>query len=92
MSAELAAAWAWIRLLGTHGTVAAAANAANVEAEARKRGFTDVVVFVQRPAAWPSSAAGDYYVRAVAGKAQTVDRHTSVFLGSVDVIDAWQGS
>lgn len=78
--------------LTLHGSASAAANVERVKAQAEKLGFRDVVVSKDAPIAdWPPMLSADYFVRGtfrgVASRGLPV--HTSVFLGSVDVVDAW---
>lgn len=80
----------YFAVLEANGTVSAAANAERVKAEAEKQGFRDVAVFTTRPESFPGRATSDYYVRATyQGAPRSLPRKTSVFLGSVVVVDAW---
>lgn len=76
----------------TNGSVNAAASVSKIGDFARKEGFSDVNVSEVKPQGWPSSAGGDYFLEGTyAGSApKTWERKTSVFLGSVVVLDAWE--
>lgn len=77
----------------TNGSVDAAANEARVKAKAEAEGFRDVVVSKgARIANWPGTIVGDYFVRATfVGKSpKSFPRHVGVFLGSVNLLDAWE--
>ncbi len=81
----------YFAVLETNGSVAAAANPDRIKAKAEEMGFRDVAVFTQRPQFFPGDVKGDYYVRAtyVNQQQQTLPVKTSVFLGSVVVLDAY---
>jgi hypothetical protein len=68
------------------------ADVDDVEAYARKQGFVDVVVLKERPAVWPVTDDGDFYVRATyaAATAKEFPRHEGGIAGSVDVSDVWR--
>jgi hypothetical protein len=72
-----------------------AANVASegqVVREAQNRGFTNVSVSKGKPVGWPGSMNGDWYVSALyAGGPKTQARTEGGILGSVDVVEVWQG-
>lgn len=78
--------------LVTHGAASALATDARVISEAQSRGFTNVSASKNKPAGWPGSANGDYYVSATySGAPKTQARTEGNFLGSVDVAEVWLG-
>lgn len=81
----------YFAVLEANGTVSAAANPDRVKAKAEELGFRDVAVFTERPPFFPGVTKGDYYVRGTYTLAdqKTLPPKTSVFLGSVVVLDAF---
>ncbi len=68
------------------------ASEGQVRAEAQKRGFVNVIASKGKPAGWPGAANGDWFVSATyAGAPRTQARSEGGFLGSVDVVEVWQG-
>ena len=76
----------------TKGSVSAGASASAVKSKAESEGFQDVVVKTDMPPGWPGSVRGEYYVDGIYNRnPRTFERKTNVFLGSVSIIDAWEG-
>jgi len=67
-----------------------AAGVSDVKRQAEKNGFQDVVVAKTKPAGWPGSVNGDYYVTATyAGGPASLAR--SYLGGEVSIKDVWEG-
>ena len=68
-----------------------AASTESVHSQATKAGFTNVTVDEGRkPAGWPGTRSGDYYVSAVySGAPKTMDR--SYLGGQVKIVEVWEG-
>jgi hypothetical protein len=78
--------------LVTHRVATSLATEDRVRTEAEKRGFIGVSVSKGKPPGWPGTASGDYYVSATyAGAPKSQPRTEGNFLGSVDVVEVWQG-
>lgn len=77
--------------LVTH-RLANAASVSQVIGEAQKRGFTNLSVSKDKPAGWPGTATGDYYVSGLySGPMKTQSRSEGNIAGSVDVVEVWMG-
>lgn len=73
-----------------NGMLSLAGNVTNVRKQAEGQGFTRTFVTKTRPADWPGSITGDYYIDGTyQGAPKTFDR--SYAGGSVKVKDVWQG-
>lgn len=65
------------------------ANKDKVRSQAESKGFRNVVVSTSKPAGWPGSLVGDYYVSATYQGAPTSMERTYAG-GQVNIVDAWQ--
>lgn len=84
---------AYYAVLSTSGLASSVADEGKATAEAQSLGFTGVNVSKSRPAGFPGTASGDYYVSATyAGAPRYLDIVQGNVLGHVRVVEAFEVS